>query len=293
MAVEISVIMPFLNEEEYIRRCLESLFAADYPSDRVEFIFVDNGSTDRGPAIVREYPRVRLLTETDGKSYTARNAGLEAAAGDVIAFTDADCAVARGWLAAIREETFERGAAFVMGAVGFARPRSALLDMIEAYRNDHIEFVIENRIWNHVYGYTNNMAVRAEVFRRFGRFAELPVPGDTEIVHRCLRQEPETRVAFRRDMWIEHLELVSARTLYRKLFDYGEFEMHLPQPRYDPTYSRPKSGAEAHIIQKNRFSIPKRLLFDFAVHSIATCFVLGKWRARMRRALRGVATRRR
>jgi len=293
MGNDISVVVPFLNEQRYVRRCVESLLAADYPSDRVEFIFVDNGSTDGGPAIVREYPRIKLLRVTDGQVYTARNAALEVANGEVIAFTDADCEVAPAWLEAIREETLDHGASFVMGAVGFAKPRSALLDVIEIYRNDHIQFVIENKIWNHVYGYTNNMAVRAEVFRRLGPFEELPVPGDTEIVHRCLRQDPETRVAFRRDMWIDHLELETPGTLYRKLFDYGEFEMHLPHPRYAPPHSRRKSGAEAHSLQKNRFSIPRLILFYFAVHSTTACFVVGKWRARLRRALRGTATNRR
>jgi len=293
MPVEISVVVPFLNEEPYIRRCLDSMVAAEYPPDKVEFIFVDNGSNDRSAAIVREYPRVKLLTVTHGRVYTARNAGVEAAKGEVIAFTDADCEVSPGWLLAIRQETLERDASFVMGGIGFARPRSALLDVIEAYRNDHIQFVIENRVWNHVYGYTNNMAIRAEIFRRFGLFEELPVPGDTEIVHRCLRKEPRTRVAFRRDMWVDHLELVSSRTLFRKLIDYGEFEMHMPLPRYDPTYTRPKSGAEAWILAKSDFSIPRRLLFQLAVHSTTACFAVGKWRARLRRALTGVATTRR
>lgn len=293
MAIDISVVVPFLNEEAFVRRCVESLLAAEFPEDRVEFIFVDNGSTDAGPAIVREYPQIQLLTVTEGKVYTARNAALSVARGEVIAFTDADCEVKPGWLEAIREETFDRGASFVMGAVGFAKPRSELLDIIEIYRNDHIEFVINNRIWNHVYGYTNNMAVRADVFKRLGPFEELPVPGDTEIVHRCLRDNPDTKVAFRRDMWIDHLELENPGTLYRKLFDYGEFEMHLPHPRYESPFSRRKSGAEAYSLQRNDFSIRRRALFYFAVHSTTMCFRIGKWRARVRRALSGNATQRR
>jgi hypothetical protein len=173
-----------------------------------------------------------------------------------------------------------------MGAVGFAKPRSALLDIIETYRNDHIQFVIENRIWNHVYGYTNNMAVRADVFERLGPMVELPVPGDTEIVHRCLRDDPDIRIAFREEMWIDHLELVSALVLFRKLVDYGEFEGHLPQRRYKPEYCRRKSGAERHSVRKNGFSVPKRLLFRFAVFACNACFAAGKWRGRYHRALR-------
>lgn len=286
MTTTISVIVPFLNEERFIRRCVESLLACAYTEGRAEFIFIDNGSTDNGPRIVSEYPEVTLLTETRGKVYTARNTGLEAASGEVIAFTDADCEVGPQWLAAVHDAILTKGATFVMGAVGFATPRSALLDIIETYRNDHIQYVIENRIWNHVYGYTNNMAVRADVFERLGPLEELPVPGDTEIVHRCLRDNPETRVAFREDMWIDHLELLNTRILFRKLVDYGEFEGYLPVKRFEPQHCRRKSGAEAYSVRKNGFSIRQRILFRFGVFACNKCFWAGKWRGRWHRVLR-------
>jgi len=286
LTTTISVIVPFLNEERYIRRCVDSLLACDYLGGCAEFIFIDNGSTDHGPRIVSEYPEVTLLTETRGKVYTARNTGIEAASGEVIAFTDADCVVGPRWLASVHDAIFTSGATFVMGAVGFPSPRSALLDIIEIYRNDHTRYVIENRIWNHLYGYTNNMAVRADVFERLGLLEELPIPGDTEIVHRCLRRDPETPIAFREDMWVDHLEIVNARILFRKQVDYGEFEIHLPEVRYKPRNCRRKSGAVAHSIRKNGFSIRKRILFRFGVVACNACFQAGQWRGRLRGAFR-------
>jgi len=286
MTLDISIVVPFLNEERFVRRCVESLLASDYPRERYELIFIDNGSTDDGPRIVSEYPQVTLLTETRGKVYTARNTGIASASGQVIAFTDADCVVGTRWLASVHDAILVNGATFAMGGVGFATPRSALLGVIETYRNDHIQYVIENQIWNHVYGYTNNMAVRADVFERLGPFEELPVPGDTEIVHRSLRRLPETRIVYRPDMWVDHLEIARMGTLYRKLIDYGEFEIHLPQVRYAPLRYRRRWDAEIHSFRKNRFSIRQRFLFWFGVFSCLGCFKLGIWRGRMRKAFR-------
>ncbi|MBN2489641.1 MAG: glycosyltransferase [Planctomycetes bacterium] len=285
MTIDISVIVPFLNEERYVRRCVESLLASDYPRERCELIFVDNGSTDGGARIVGEYAEVTLLTETRGKVYTARNTAIGAAVGEVLAFTDADCTVGPRWLAAIHDAILVRGATFAMGPVRFASRRSELLDVIETYRNDHIQYVIEHQLWNHLYGYTNNLAVRADVFARLGLFAELPVPGDTELVHRCLRQLADTRIVYCPDMGIDHLELVSGRTLFRKLVDYGEFEVNLPQVRYAPPCARRRSGAEAYSARLHRYSLRRRLLFRLGVFACNACFVFGKWRGRLRRAL--------
>ena len=85
--MDISIIVPFLNEERYIRRCIESLLTQDFDRSRYEIIFVDNGSSDASPEIVREFPAVRLLTEEKGQVYTARNAGIGRASGKIIAFT--------------------------------------------------------------------------------------------------------------------------------------------------------------------------------------------------------------
>jgi glycosyltransferase involved in cell wall biosynthesis len=279
--MDISIIVPFLNEERYIRRCIESLLAQDFDRDRYEVIFVDNGSTDNSARIVEQFENVKLLTESKGQVYTARNTGIGAASGEIIAFTDADCVVSPNWLSSIQDAIVAGGATIVLGSTVFPSPKSALLGIIETYRNDHIEFVIENGIKTHLYAYTNNMAVRAEIFERVGLFAELPVPGDTEIVHRCLRLIPETRLAYRPEMQIEHLELVNLRVLLRKIYLYGQFDRFLDLPDYDEPPRRKTSGAEAHCLKKNAFSLRERFLFQVAVRACNACFLAGQWKGRV------------
>ena len=74
--MDISIIVPFLNEERYIRRCLESLLDQDFDRSRYEVIFIDNGSSDASAEIVKGFPAVQLLTEEKGQVYTARNTGI-------------------------------------------------------------------------------------------------------------------------------------------------------------------------------------------------------------------------
>ncbi len=88
----ISVIVPVYNAADWLGECVESILAQTY--SRLEIILVDDGSTDGSDEICRMYAlrdgRVRVLRQTNGGVGTARNAGLDAAAGDYIGWVDAD-----------------------------------------------------------------------------------------------------------------------------------------------------------------------------------------------------------
>lgn len=117
--VSISVAIPMYNEEEQIGLCLESLVDQTRAPD--EILVVDNNSTDGSAAVVEaiaaRHPVVRLIRESEPGCHAARAAGYDAAAGDIIARTDADTRVDTRWVEAIDSFfTSERGADFA--AVG-------------------------------------------------------------------------------------------------------------------------------------------------------------------------------
>jgi glycosyltransferase involved in cell wall biosynthesis len=94
----VSIIVPVYNGSRTIDALLVSLLALDYPADRYEILIVDNRSSDDTRERVARYP-VTLLEETEiQSSYAARNRGVEAATGEILAFTDADCVVEPAWL---------------------------------------------------------------------------------------------------------------------------------------------------------------------------------------------------
>lgn len=100
-AIRVSVIIPALNEEAMIGKCLESLTQSSYPPDRFEVILVDNGSSDRTLEIARSFATRLQLTilQQPGVSISAlRNMGATIAKGEVLAFLDADCSVPANWI---------------------------------------------------------------------------------------------------------------------------------------------------------------------------------------------------
>ncbi|MBN1797655.1 MAG: glycosyltransferase [Spirochaetales bacterium] len=86
----VSVIIPTLNQEKLIGKCIESLLCQSYQQSLIEIIVVDNGSTDKTVDIAKKYP-VKLISETKKGPAAARNAGIKIATGEILIFLDHDC----------------------------------------------------------------------------------------------------------------------------------------------------------------------------------------------------------
>ena len=92
--IKISVIIPVLNAEKTLAECLDSVISQTETLKDIEIICTDDGSTDSSPDILKKYAQkydfIKVYTQTNSGSGTARNKGLEAAAGEFTAFMDAD-----------------------------------------------------------------------------------------------------------------------------------------------------------------------------------------------------------
>jgi glycosyltransferase involved in cell wall biosynthesis len=95
--MDFSVIIPAKNEEDNIGRCLESIFANDYPAEKFEVFVIDNGSNDATEQIARGMG-AEVFSFPGGKISSLRNFGAEKSRGKILAFIDADCTVDRKWL---------------------------------------------------------------------------------------------------------------------------------------------------------------------------------------------------
>ena len=94
----ISVIVIGLNVAHSLNRALSSVFASDYPRDRIEVIYVDSGSKDRSLEIVRDFCGVHVISKKLFSAAAARNVGFLEATGDAIQFLDGDSALDPLWL---------------------------------------------------------------------------------------------------------------------------------------------------------------------------------------------------
>ncbi|GLS79867.1 glycosyltransferase [Paracoccus marinus] len=117
----LTVIMCTRNRAEQLRRVLESAAAMQVPPGTTwEFLLVDNGSTDHTAEVVQSFdgrlPIRRIVEPTPGLS-NARNAGVAAARGDYILWTDDDVVIDPGWLAAYADAFSAYPDAVVFGGV--------------------------------------------------------------------------------------------------------------------------------------------------------------------------------
>ena len=95
-APKVSVVICAYNAERTMEECMESLRHVRYPN--YEVIVVDDGSTDRTKEIAERYPDYRIISHENRGLSVARNEGILAANGEIVAFTDSDCAVDPDWL---------------------------------------------------------------------------------------------------------------------------------------------------------------------------------------------------
>src|SRR5262245_349820 len=85
----VSCVVRVFNDERYVREALESVLAQTCPPE--EIVVVDDGSSAGTPEILASYgDRLRVVSQPNAGAVTARNVGLRAARGDLIAYIDGD-----------------------------------------------------------------------------------------------------------------------------------------------------------------------------------------------------------
>lgn len=103
--MKISFVVPAYNEESYLPRTLTAILAqtANAPCP-TEIIVVNNASTDRTREVAMSFPGVKLVDEPRKGLTHARQAGMNASTGDVIANVDADSILTPGWIEKVHRE---------------------------------------------------------------------------------------------------------------------------------------------------------------------------------------------
>lgn len=184
----VSVIVPTYDDRRLVL-LLEALRGQTYDRERYEVIVCDNGSrtnvSEHVTAIAKDVS-ARTVFEARPGSYSARNAALREATGEVLAFTDADCLPAADWLAS-GVAALSRGAApdLVAGRVevfasGFRMTATELFETVNAFPQQR--YVERDR-----FGATANLFVRREVVDGIGPFdATLRSGGDREFCNRAI-----------------------------------------------------------------------------------------------------------
>lgn len=195
--MKISVIIPHLNQPEALERCLASLRSGSRSAD--EIIVVDNGSTELPRSICDAEEGVLLLQERDPGPGPARNTGIAASSGDVLACIDADCIADSAWLEQAEAAITDPDAEILGGDVRIALANPPQMTGIEAYESI-FAYRMDRYIARQNFTGTGNLVVRRHVFEAVGPFAGIGVAEDRDWGHRAtkmgfaIRYVPDMRV---------------------------------------------------------------------------------------------------
>ena len=219
MSVFASVVVPVYNDARRLRSALDALLSQTYPSDCYEVIVADNGSTDTTPRVAEEYAvrrggTVRLVVEDQiQSSYAARNRGLRAARGEVLAFTDADCVPDPEWLKngirALAEPDATCGGGRIVFFYKSARPN------VYEYYDSVRKLDQQSYVCRAGFAATANFFARARLFGQYGEFrADLSSGGDYEFGRRLT--SAGEKMVYIPDATVRHPARATFHELYLK-----------------------------------------------------------------------------
>ena len=179
----VTIIVPARNEEESIRRCLDSMLHLTYPRHLLEIVVVDDRSTDNTSSIIQSiaqtnsHIKVVVAEPGAGNLWGKTNAvtqGIEHSSGEIILFTDADCVVPPSWV----EETVKYYTGEDIGIVaGFTSLRSNGLFQDMQALDWFVLFTVAaatTRLHLPVTAVGNNLSVRRKAYEATGGYRKIP-----------------------------------------------------------------------------------------------------------------------
>lgn len=96
---QVSIVIVNHNGLKFLKECFESLYATDYPRNKLEVIMVDNCSQDKSVEFVKEnYPWVKVILNEDNNYCRANNLGIKASKGKYVVLLNNDTKVDKNWL---------------------------------------------------------------------------------------------------------------------------------------------------------------------------------------------------
>ena len=200
--IALSIIVPVYNLEAFLPETLESLLKIDFEAP-YEIIAVDDGSSDGSLAVLRAYEEksgaVHVITGANGGVSRARNAGIEAARGEYLAFADGDDTVEPGFFAAAVREMEEGGYGLVQGNARYLENGQVRMTLPGCGRRASAGDPEELAEWFFGQEQALLFSVWAKVFRRdlVGETRFEPgvrVGEDLQFLSRLLRKGPKTLV---------------------------------------------------------------------------------------------------
>ena len=241
----VSVVVCAYNAADTLDGCLSSLEALTYPD--YEVILVNDGSRDATGEIGRRHARVRVVEVPNAGLSAARNVGLAEAAGEIVAFTDADTRADPDWL------TFLVQPFLTSDVVGSGGPNVVpaddppLAQCVARAPGGPTHVLLDDRVAEHVPGC--NMAFRRDALLAIGGFNPIYLRAGDD-VDVCWRlQARGWRIGFSAAALVWHHHRRSVKAYWRQQVGYGEGETWLMA-------HHPEKFLDGHMLWRGRIYSP-------------------------------------
>jgi glycosyltransferase involved in cell wall biosynthesis len=212
----VTVVVAAYEEAAVLGDCVRSLLALNYPRDCLQVVVVDNGSRDGTARVAQAFgPAVTVLHEAKRGAAAARNRGIAAATGDVIAFTDADCVVDPGWLSPLVAALADPAVGVAGGRIAALRPCTRMAELGEVL-HDHASAMSSQP----PYAITMSWASSRAVLEHVGAFDEsLLRCQDIDLAYRIV--QAGHHLAYVDDSRVYHRNRSTLRALLNEAYLHG------------------------------------------------------------------------
>lgn len=217
---KVSVVVATYNGARTLKSCLDSLSRLNYPD--YEVIVVDDGSTDATAEIAQRYPQFHYLRQANHGLSVARNSGIAASRGEIIAFTDSDCRADADWLNYLVSDLVSYGFQGI-GGHNFLPPEDSwVAAAVMASPGGPAHVMLTDRDAEHVPGC--NMGFYKWVLEDVGGFDPLfrKAGDDVDVCWRLL--ERGYRIGFSPAGFVWHYRRSTMAAYLRQQSGYGEAE---------------------------------------------------------------------
>lgn len=242
---KVSIVVASYNGDRTLKACLESLTRLNYPD--YEVILVDDGSTDTTPQLAQQFrwgnseippspeaaPAQLVISVEEGRFRyfrhatnlglsAARNTGIAAATGEIVAFTDSDCRADDDWLRYLVAELLEGEFAGVGGPNLLPPEDPAVASAVMVSPGGPAHVMLTDREAEHIPGC--NMAFWKSALAEVGGFdPQFTKAGDD--VDMCWRlQQAGMKIGFSPAAFVWHYRRSNVRAYLKQQRGYGEAE---------------------------------------------------------------------
>ena len=217
-----SIIIPAYNAKKTLSACLESLADQSVAKEDYEVIVVDDGSTDGTAKIAKKFD-VKYIFQTNQGPAAARNKGADAAAAQIILFTDADCVPDHNWIREMVSPFSDREAIGVKGAYK-TRQTELAARFAQAEFEDRYDLLKKSSTIDMIDTYS--AAFRKDVFLNIGGFDQsFPVANneDTDLSYRLSAKG--YKMVFNQEAFVYHTHPNSFLKYLKLKFRRGYWRM--------------------------------------------------------------------